>query len=78
MTITLDKIKKDEEVLIKRVQGEEDIKRRFLDLGFVPGEKTKCVLVSPFKDPKAYFINNNIIAIRDKDAKNIEVFYERD
>ncbi len=78
MTITLDKIKKDEEVLIKKVQGKEDIKRRFLDLGFIPGEMTKCVLVSPFKDPRAYLINNNIIAIRNKDAKNIEVLYERD
>ena len=58
--------------------GKEDIKRRFLDLGFIPGEVTKCVLISPFKDPKAYLINNNIIAIRDVDARNIEVLYERD
>ena len=47
------------------------------DLGFIPGEVTKCVLVSLGNDPKAYKINGNIIAIRNIDAKNIEVHYER-
>ena len=76
--ISLDKIKLNEEVKILKVGGDEGIKRRFLDLGFIPGEVTKCVLISPFKDPKAYKINDNVIAIRGKDARNIEVSYERD
>lgn len=74
--MTLDMLKLDEEVLIKKVSGLELLKRRLLDLGFIPGSITKCVLISPFKDPKAYLINNSIIALRAKDAKNIEVTYE--
>ena len=76
MIDTLNKIDLEKEVIINKVGGEDILKRRLLDLGFMPGVKTECVLVSPFKDPKAYKINNNIIAIRNKDAKNIEVYYE--
>ena len=73
--MTLDMLNLNEEVLIKKVSGLELLKRRLLDLGFIPGEKTKCILISPFKDPKAYLINDNVIALRNLDAKNIEVSY---
>ncbi len=75
--MTLDKIDLDKEVMIKQVKKECLLKRRLLDLGFVPGEIIKCVLVSPFKDPKAYKIRGNVIALRNLDAKKIEVEYER-
>jgi len=74
--ITLDTIDLGQEVIIKNIKGEDKIRRRFLDLGFLPNNKVKCILISPFKDPKAYKINENIIAIRNIDAKNIEVAYE--
>ncbi len=73
MIETLNEVLIDKEVTINKVGGEDSLKRRLLDLGFIPGAKTKCVLISPFKDPKAYSINNNIIAIRNKDARNVEV-----
>ena len=78
MRETLDKIDLNKEVIIVKVKGLEEIKRRFLDLGFIPGEKVECVLLSPFKSPHAYKINNTVIAIRNKDARNIEVKYEKD
>ncbi len=74
--MTLDHCGFNEEVSVLKVNGEDQLKRRFLDLGFIPGAKIKCVLISPFKDPKAYKINGNIIALRDIDAKYIEVAYE--
>ena len=75
---TLDNILLDEEVIVKKIEGEGVLKRRFLDLGFLPNCKVSCVLISPFKYPKAYKINDSIIAIRNIDAKNIEVEYDRD
>lgn len=78
MNYTLDKIKIDDEVIIRSIKGEDSLKRRLLDLGFIPGDKVKCVLVSPFKDPKAYLVNNSVIALRNKDAEGLEVNYERD
>ena len=73
----LDNILLNDEVIINKITGEDLLKRRFLDLGFLPGKKVKCVLISPFKDPKAYKINESVIAIRNIDARNIEVTYER-
>ncbi len=74
--ITLDKIKVNDKVIIEQVGGTQSLKRRLLDLGFIPGEEVACVLISPFQDPKAYLIHSNIIALRNKDARNIEVYYE--
>ncbi len=70
--MTLDKMMLNEEMTVKKVTGKDSIKRRFLDLGFIPGIKVKCVLISPFKDPKAYKVSGNIIAVRNNDAKYIE------
>ncbi len=73
---TLDKGIKGKPMLVKKVNGGEILKRRLFDLGFLPGEIVECILISPFKDPKAYFINGNTLAIRNSDAKYIEVSYE--
>ncbi len=75
MTNTLNDITLEEEVIIKKVKGENSLKRRLLDLGFIPEARVKCVLISPFKDPKAFKINNNVFALRNRDAQNIEVEY---
>ena len=71
--MTLNEINLDELALIKKVQGEDSLKRRLLDLGFIPGAHIKCVLISPFKNPKAYLINGNVLALRNKDAMKVEV-----
>ena len=76
--ITLDKIGENDQVVIEQVGGDLSLKRRLLDLGFIPGEKITCVLISPFHDPKAYLVHSNVIALRNMDARNIEVYYERD
>lgn len=72
----LSELKLNEKGIISCVNGDNSLKRRFLDLGFLPGEIVKCVLISPFRDPKAYKINNNIIAIRNSDAEFLEVLNE--
>ena len=73
----LNQIWLDDEVVIT-VVDESSMRRRLFDLGFIPGAKVKCILISPFHDPKAYFINGNVIALRNKDASCIEVSYEGD
>ena len=75
--MSLDQIKLNEEVVITELLS-HPMRRRLLDLGFIPGEEVKCVLISPFHDPKAYLIHSNVIALRNVDARNIEVSYARD
>ncbi len=72
----LDQVKLNHFAVIKQVSGK--MKRRLYDLGFLPGEMVQCVLVSPFLDPKAYMVRNSLIALRNCDARDIEVQDEED
>ena len=74
--MSLDQIKLNEEVVITELLS-HPMRRRLLDLGFIPGEEVKCVLISPFHDPKAYLINGNMIALRNIDARGVMVKYEK-
>ena len=74
--MTLNNILLGDRARILKVKGEDGMRRRLFDLGFIPGEEISCILVSPFKDPRAYLINGNVLAIRNKDAALIEVSYE--
>jgi ferrous iron transport protein A len=76
MLNTLNNIKINDTVRVKSITEACHIKRRLLDIGLIPGTNITLLYTSPFKDPKAYLIRNTIIAIRDIDAKEIEVSYE--
>ena len=69
--ITLKNLNIGEEVTIKKVLTEGEIKKRLYDLGFIKGSKVKCVLKSPLNEPTAYFIKGTTIALRDELAKKI-------
>lgn len=76
MLNTLNNININDTVTVFSIKDKCNIKRRLLDIGLIPGTKIKLLYISPFRDPKAYLIRNTIIAIRDNDAKEIEVIYE--
>lgn len=73
MKTTLDKLKKGESGIIKNVNTKRDMKRRLLDIGFTDQTKIECELISPSGNPKAYYVRGALIAIREEDAKLIEV-----
>ena len=62
--------------IIYSLTGEKNLNRRLIDIGFIKGEKITCLGESPFKSPKAFFINGAVIALRSKDAKFITVLKE--
>lgn len=49
------------------------LKRRLLDLGVIKSTKIKPVFNSISGNPIAYEIRGSVIAIRNEDAKNIEL-----
>ena len=59
--------------IIKKLNVNENIKRRLQDLGLIEETYIECILKSPFSDPSAYLIRWALIAIRKEDGKNIEV-----
>ena len=63
----------NESAVISKINHLGKAKVRLYDLGFTEGAKVKLLLVSPSKLIKAYLIRDSIIAIRDCDARKIEV-----
>ena len=70
---TINELAIEEEGIVKKVKGNEIIKRRLLDLGLINGTKIKPVLVSPSGDPRDFEFRGGLIAIRKKKKKNIEI-----
>lgn len=66
----LNELKTGDEAVIAQMPENN---RRLMDIGLIKGTTVKCVLKSPLGNPAAYKIRGAVIAIRDEDAKNIEV-----
>lgn len=47
------------------------MRRRLLDVGFMPGTQISCIGKSPFGDPRAYYLRGYTIAVRQRDAKDV-------
>lgn len=58
---------------IKKVAKNSELYQRFLDIGIIEGSTIECVLISPWNNPKAYRVKGTTIAIRNEDAKAIEI-----
>lgn len=71
--ITLNYLQIGKSGKIIKLNNTGSIRRRLLDLGFIPGTIIKAELSSPFQDPIAYKIRNALVAIRKSDSKNIIV-----
>jgi ferrous iron transport protein A len=58
---------------IMAIKVSDCLKRRLLDLGFIPGTEIRAVFSSPFGDPRAYEIRGTLLALRTDEAKSILV-----
>jgi ferrous iron transport protein A len=56
---------------IENLSIEGVMRRRLLDLGFVPGAIVEIQRKSPLGDPTAYKVSNTIIALRMEESKKI-------
>ena len=62
-----------ERCVIKYVASGSDMRRRFLDIGLIPGTAVTCLGASPFGDPRTYLVRGKMIAIRGQDAECIVI-----
>lgn len=72
--ITLNQLKIGEKGRIHALQLEPTLHHRFVDLGLIPNTIIECVGKSPHNDPCAYLIRGAIIALRQKDCANIQLY----
>ena len=62
-----------EKARILRLQNRGGNRRRFLDLGLIPGTVVEVLFKSPAQNPVAYKIRGAVIALRNEDAADIIV-----
>ena len=72
-TIPLTQLELNTTGRIKEIRCNSSIKRRLLDLGFIPNTPITPIMKSIAGDPIAYEIRNIIVAIRAQDAVKILV-----
>lgn len=56
---------------INKINTNEQLYKRLLDLGFISNTPIKPVLINPTNDSRAYEIRGSLIAIRKSDAERI-------
>ncbi|MCI9050634.1 MAG: ferrous iron transport protein A [Lachnospiraceae bacterium] len=69
----LSDLKPGEKATVTALFSPADIRRRLQDIGLIEGTIVECIGRSPLGDPSAFLIRGAFIALRKKDAKNIEV-----
>lgn len=61
---------------VQQIQTNGLLRRRLLDLGFVPGAEVQVSLQSPAGDPTVYRVRGTSIALRRADAAYIHITYQ--
>ena len=71
--ITLDQLSPGMQGIVERVEADDAMRRRFLDLGLIENTVIECIGRSPGGDPSAYLIRGAVIAIRAQNSRGISV-----
>ena len=71
--LTLDRLPVGRRAAVTALSAPDELRRRLLDLGFVPGSSVAAVQESPWGDPVAYAVCGAVIALRRADARQIAV-----
>lgn len=74
-TIPLSNLKLNHIAKISYIYCSDNIKRRLLDLGIVPGTFIIPIFKSTSGDPIAYEVRSTVLAIRNQDAQKIFVSF---
>ena len=75
-TVSLQDIHPGQIATIVRVGGVASLRRRFIEMGIVPGETIRSERVAPLGDPVAYRIKGYRLSLRREEASQIEVKVE--
>ena len=73
----LSELKPGQSARVRKLACTGKLRRRFLDLGLGENTRVSCVGRSPSGDPGAFLIRGAVIAIRNRDSRDILVEQER-
>ncbi|MGM9923219.1 MAG: ferrous iron transport protein A [Bacillus sp. (in: firmicutes)] len=69
--ISLSELSPGEKMMVTSLELDGAMRRRLLDLGFVPGFTVEMVQSSPLGDPKAFRVSGTTIALRKEESSHI-------
>ncbi|QZT38364.1 ferrous iron transport protein B [Halosquirtibacter xylanolyticus] len=69
----LSEAKTNQQVVIRKINGEDSFRKRIHEMGFIRGQKVLVVKNAPLKDPVEYQILGYNISLRKSEASLIEV-----
>lgn len=71
--IPLSRLEPGQRAAIVRIGGNGQVRRRYLEMGFVRGEEVRVERVAPLGDPVEYRVKGYHLSLRRADAENIIV-----
>ena len=73
---TLDQLQPGAKARVTALTSAGAERRRFMDLGILPGARIEVELQNPLGDPTAYRIRGAVIALRREQAHQIHIIME--
>lgn len=71
--LALDCLTEGSSAYVTNLYSEPSMYQRLTDLGMIPGTRVTCLYRSPSGDPTAYLIRGAVIALRRRDAAQVQV-----
>jgi ferrous iron transport protein A len=70
---TLAHLRRGEQAVIDRLDLPEDVARRLMELGFLPGSTVTAGLSAPGGDPRVFQVDGSEIALRKETADRLRI-----
>ena len=71
--VPLSQLEPGQRAAIVRIGGNGQVRRRYLEMGFVRGEEVSVERIAPLGDPVEYRVKGYHLSLRRADAENILV-----
>ena len=72
-TLALNLLSEGESAYVTELNNDDSMLQRLKDLGLIRGTYVTCLFRSPAGNPAAYLIRGAVIALRGRDASQIQV-----
>jgi Fe2+ transport system protein FeoA len=72
-SLTLDRLSDGQVAIVTALTSTGSDRRRMMDLGVLPGARIEIAMTNPLGDPTAYNIRGAVIALRNEQARMIQI-----
>lgn len=70
---TLDRLRPGDQAILERLDLPEDVARRLMELGFLPGHTVVPARSAPGGEPRVYRVDGSEVALRRETAARLHV-----